>query len=139
MITKDRSDEIIAKINDLPPLPLVIQKLLKVMKDEKSSADDVTRVLSADQALAGKVLKLVNSPFYGMQGTITTISRAIVILGFSAVRNLALGLGTIQKLKKTGTSVDMDSFWNHSIATAAAAKVVAPLVKYPDPEEAFIL
>ncbi len=138
MSVTDPTDIILKQINNIPPLPLAAQKLLEVMQDEKSSAEDVTEVLLTDQSLVAKVLKLVNSPFYGMQGKITTISRAVVVLGFTAVRNLALGMGTIQSLKSIGGQVDMTTFWEHSIATAAAAQALAPHANYPDPEEAFI-
>jgi len=136
-------DAIKAKIMDrmknLPPLPTVTTKLLSIIRDERSSADDVNGVLSADQALAGKVLKLVNSSFYGQSGEVSTITRAVVILGFGGVRNLALGFGTVQALKDLGGGLTLDDFWEHALACAAGAQALSPVIGQTiDPEEAFI-
>lgn len=130
---------IMTVMRNLPPLPAVTRQLLAVMRDENSSADDVTKVLSSDQALAGKVLKLVNSSFYGVPNEVTKISRAVVLLGFTGVRNLALGFGSMDALSKIKGKMDMNEFWSHAMANAAAAQSLAPFVKRrTDPEEAFI-
>ena len=69
----------------------------------------------------------------------TTISRAVVILGFTGIRNLALGFGTVEALSKMGSTMDMTAYWSHAMATAAAAQSLAPFVgRRTDPEEAFI-
>lgn len=125
------------KIKELPPLPLVVAKLVQVTDDDRSNARDVQEVLASDQALASKVLKLVNSSFYGMSGEVSTISRAIVILGFAAIRNLATGLGVVGAMARVGGS-RQEAFWAHAIGTAAAAQVIAENTGYEDPEEAFI-
>nr|MEE4266796.1 HDOD domain-containing protein [Candidatus Krumholzibacteria bacterium] len=130
---------IMTVMRNLPPLPAVTRQLLAVMRDENSSADDVTKVLSSDQALAGKVLKLVNSSFYGVPTEVTKISRAVVLLGFTGVRNLALGFGSMDALSKLTGKMDMTEFWSHAMANAAGAQSLAPFVKRrTDPEEAFI-
>lgn len=130
---------IMSVMKNLPPLPAVTRQLLHVMRDENSSAADVAKVLSSDQALAGKVLKLANSSFYGVPSEVTTISRAVVIMGFTGVRNMALGLGTTSALRDLGGDRDMTSFWSHAMANAAAAQVLAPhLNRRVDPEEAFL-
>jgi HD-like signal output (HDOD) protein len=130
---------IMTVMRNLPPLPEVTRQLLAVMRDEDSSANDVAKVLSADQALAGKVLKLANSSFYGVPNEVTTISRAVVIMGFTGVRNMALGLGSTAALRKMQSKLDMSSFWSHAMANAAAAQVLAPhMQRRMDPEEAFL-
>lgn len=130
---------IMTVMRNLPPMPQVTQKLLAVMRDENSSANDVTKVLSSDQALAGKVLKLVNSSFYGVPQEITTISRAVVMLGFTGVRNLALGFGSVEVLNKLSKNLDVRGFWSHAMSNAVAAQALAPLAnRRTDPEEAFI-
>ncbi len=126
-------------MSNLPPLPQVTRQLLLIIADEKASAQDVAKVLSSDQALAGKVLKLVNSSFYGVQQDVTTISRAVVLLGFTGVRNLAMGFGSISALQKLGGELDMEGFWAHALANGAAAQSLAPFVnRRTDPEEAFL-
>jgi len=126
-------------MRNLPPLPQVTRQLLVVIRDEAASAEDVAKVLSSDQALAGKVLKLVNSSFYGVQSEVTKISRAVVILGFTGIRNLAMGFGSVEALSRMNSGLDMTHFWSHAMTTAAAAQALAPHVKHrTDPEEAFI-
>lgn len=126
------------KIKELPPLPIVVHKLVKTLDDDNSSAEDVMKVLSSDQSLASKVLKLVNSSFYGMSGEISTPSRAVVILGFAAIRNLAIGLSAAKVMSMSDNDESRKRFWDHSIAAAAACQILAKRTGYPDPEEAFI-
>ncbi len=130
---------IMTVMRNLPPLPAVTSQLLAVMEDDNSSAEDVTKVLSGDGTLAAKVLKLVNSSFYGVPTEVKTVTRAVVILGFTGIRNLALGFGTVEALSSMKSNMDMTAFWSHAMSTAAAAQALAPFVsRRTDPEEAFI-
>ncbi len=132
------SQDVVARIKALPPLPTVTRKLVAVMQNDNCSADAVTKVLSSDQALASQVLKLVNSSFYGMTGKVSLISRAVVILGFSAVRNLATGLGVAKVLQGQAGEVDLQTYWGHAIGTAVSARTIAEITGHMDPEEAFV-
>ena len=136
----DIKGKVMQAMRELPSLPVVVQKLLTVMNDPRSSLDDVTRVLSSDQALAGKVLKLVNSPFYGMSGEVATISRAVLVMGYSGLRSVATGFGVATALAKLGGKRTLADFWSHSLATAAGGQVFAESRRdtAPDPEEAFV-
>ncbi|MFT5233991.1 MAG: HD-like signal output (HDOD) protein [Candidatus Krumholzibacteriia bacterium] len=130
---------IMSVMKNLPPLPEVTRQLMTVLGDDNASAKDVAKVLTSDPALAGKVLKLVNSSFYGVSKEVTTISRAVVILGFTGIRNLALGFGSVEALKKMAGGVDMHDFWQHALITGAACQSLVPHLKVRiDPEEAFI-
>jgi len=127
-----------AHIKNLPPLPLVAHKLVTLMQRDDCSASDVTRILCSDQALAGKVLKLANSSFYGLSGQVGSVSRAVVILGFSAIRSVALGLGMAQSVRKAASGMDLGYFWRHALFTAAAARTLAVDNGKVDPEEVFV-
>jgi len=132
---------IMTVMRNLPPLPEVTQQLMSILNNDNASAGDVAKVLSSDQALAGKVLKLVNSSFYGVPKEVTTISRAVVILGFTGIRNLALGFGSVETLQKLdkANGLDMNEFWGHALANGAACQALVPyLNQRMDPEEAFI-
>jgi HD-like signal output (HDOD) protein len=131
-------DAINARIKNLPPLPLVAHKLVTLMQRDDCSASDVTRILCSDQALAGKVLKLANSSFYGLSGQVSSVSRAVVILGFSAIRSMALGLGMAQSIRKAALGMDLSYFWRHALFTAAAARTLAVDNGKVDPEEVFV-
>jgi len=136
----DIKGKVMQAMRELPSLPLVVQKLLTVMNDPRSSLEDVTRVLSSDQALTGRVLKLVNSPFYGMSGEVATVSRAVLVMGYSGLRSVATGFGMATALAKLGGGRTLADFWSHSLATAAGGQVFAELRRdtAPDPEEVFV-
>lgn len=134
----DIKEKVMEAMRELPPFPSAVQKLLAVMRDEDSSAMDVNQVISSDQALAGKILKLVNSSYYGMSGEVSTVTRAVVVLGFSGVRNVAMGFGMVSAMKKLG-GTSMTAFWDHAIAAGAGAQAMAEQMgPQHDPEEAFI-
>ena len=115
------------ELQDLPPLPAVIVRVMQTINDPTTSASDLNRLISADQALASKVLRLVNSSYYGFPRKIATITNAVVILGFNTVRNLTTSLGVFNAFDARGqkTALDRDAFWAHSMGVAAAAGVIA--------------
>jgi HD-like signal output (HDOD) protein len=137
MTTVD-SQNLLDKIRELPPLPLVARKLAAVTQSDACTTDEVTRILSSDQALAAQVLKLANSSFFGLSGQIGTVSRAVVLLGFSAVRSLAISLGVTNSMRKITHNRDITAFWQHAIACAAGARLLALDAGQGDPEEAFV-
>jgi len=128
--------EKIKSIKNLNMLPVVVSKLLEVTSNPKSSVSDVSKVVSSDPTLTANILKIVNSPFYGFPRTITTINQALVILGFTDIRNIALSLTVFDKLKSS--LLDVSEFWKHSLGVGIASKVIAEKLKYAKPEEAFI-
>jgi len=115
------------ELQDLPSLPTVVVRVMQTVNDPTTSATDLNRLISTDQALAGKILRLVNSSYYGFPRKITTITHAIVILGFSTVRNLATSLGIVNGFESTGAvpALDREAFWAHSVAVASAASLIA--------------
>ncbi len=128
-------------IKDIPTLPVIYQELFKKMQDPDVSVPEVANIISQDQALSAKILHLVNSAFYGYSSQIKTISRAVVILGFRAVRSAALAISVFDYFgeEKSSATLDMTKFWTHSIATASICKVLAAEVKINQQEEAFVV
>ncbi len=117
----------------------MMQTITRLMQDPRTSAEELGRAIATDPALVSKVLKLVNSAFYGFPGRISTITQAIVILGFSTIRNVVL---TTSVLKVFGNAksrgFDVESFWEHSLLTGAIAKSLALEKDMPFTEETFI-
>lgn len=137
-LNSEQVRNLIAKIDDLPTLPNVISSILEILENPKSTARDIDNVIKTDQALTAKTLKMVNSAYYGFPRRITTVTDAVVILGFNTVRSLALS-ATVCKMFLGGTKdFDREALWEHSIAVAFAARIIAKRVKYPDEEEAFV-
>ncbi|EKD26751.1 MAG: hypothetical protein ACD_79C01033G0001, partial [uncultured bacterium] len=118
-MTKINPDSVINKIDLLPPLPQAIQKLIELSSNIESNIRDIEKVISQDQALTAKILKLVNSAFYGFSQKIATVTHAIVILGFKNVRSMALGMSLINSNRKLGalSVISPKEFWQHSLAT----------------------
>lgn len=131
------------KLADLPPLPAVVTRIMHTINNPATSADELSRLISLDQGLSSKILRIVNSAYYGFPKRISTITHAVVILGFNTVRNLVLGVSAFGMLPQKGMSSGLNrtKFWEHSVATAVAASVLAKK-RTPQPrsvaEEAFI-
>ncbi len=114
------------KLADLPPLPAVVMRIMQTVNDPDTSAEDLNKLISMDQGLSSKVLRIVNSSYYGFPKRISTITHAVVILGFNTVRNLVLGVSAFGLLgqKSMPYGLNRGKFWEHSIATAVAGGVV---------------
>jgi putative nucleotidyltransferase with HDIG domain len=133
--------ELKAFVNDVPTLPMVFQTLFSRMEDPDTQVSDLSEIISRDQALTAKILQLVNSAFYGQPSQISTISRAVIIMGFQAVRSAALGVSVMEQFKNlasTSAAFDMPSFWRHSIGVSCVAKHVSMVLHADEPEDAFV-
>jgi len=131
---------IINRIDDLKTLPVVYIKLSNLLQNPNATATMIGNAIADDQAIAAKVLRLVNSAFYGFPRRISSLSEAVVILGLNEIRNLVLGTSVLDVFLKSNTkgSFDMHSLWEHSIACAVGSKIIAETVSAKDPEVAFL-
>ncbi len=93
----------IKEISNIATLPEVTLKIIKLVEDPDSTAQDLNKIISNDPALGARVLKVVNSAFYGLPGQIGSINRAIVLLGLNAVKNIAIA-ASLAKLFRGGSS-----------------------------------
>lgn len=130
---------IVERIQNLPTLPQVVTQILKLVNDPDSNAGDIQGILSRDQSLTAKVMRLVNSSFYGYAGKIKTLQQAVVILGFDTIKSVALSATIFSAFSGKGrASFDRDAFWHHAIATGIASRLLAAEVKSKETEEAFL-
>jgi HD-like signal output (HDOD) protein len=117
---------LVADIDSLATLPEVALRIARMVDDPKSSATDIGREISNDAALTSRLLRVANSPAFGQNGKIATISRAITVLGVRQVRDLTVGLTAIRTFDGIGNElVTMESFWRHSVLCAVAASQIA--------------
>jgi putative nucleotidyltransferase with HDIG domain len=128
--------EVVARKN-LPTIPTVLAKILQIVDAETSSGKDLIEVIERDQALTGKMLRLANSAFFGQTRKVATIPRAVVLLGFSTVRNLALGVKVWDALGTGIAKNRLEELWAHAVAVACAGKALASRLRAGDPDEAF--
>jgi putative nucleotidyltransferase with HDIG domain len=116
-----------AYIQKMPSLPTTVAKVLEVCNNPRTSPADLNQVISLDPVLVGRVLKLINSAYYGLGQQVTSLVRAIIMLGINTVKNLALSSAVLRNLssKKDFQAIDMEGFWRHSLCVGVAAKVLA--------------
>jgi HD-like signal output (HDOD) protein len=130
----------IREISHIATLPEVTLKIIQIVEDPKSTAQDLHKVVSHDPALCSRILKVVNSSFYGLPGQIGSINRAIVMLGLNAVKNIAIA-ASMSKLFRGGDLTPQFSaknLWTHSVGVAAACKMLADTLKIGLSDEAFL-
>ncbi len=130
----------IREISHIATLPEVTVKIIELVENPSSSAQQLHEVISQDPALCSRILKVVNSSFYGLPGQIGSINRAIVLLGLNAVKNIAIA-ASLAKLYRGGElcpGFAARDVWNHSGAVAVATKLIADTLKIGMPDEAFL-
>lgn len=132
MVTDISSEEIqrliSAQIN-LPSPPAIAAKILKTIQNKESSFIDLERIIAADPALTGKLLRIANSAFYALPSKISNVNRALSILGTNVIKNIALSFVIASDLRdKTKSSVNFDYFWRRSVTAAVAAELVMGLL-----------
>lgn len=133
-----RAELVAAKVSDLPALPQVAARVMELINSPNATARDLERIISRDQGTTAKVLRIANSAFYGVRGEISTLSRAIVILGFNTLRSVVL-TSVSEALHQGKRSCFKDRIlWEHSVAVAIAARTIATECRFPAPEEAYV-
>ncbi len=130
-VTEEQRQQIvenaIREISHIATLPEVTLRIIELVEDPTSTAQDLHAVISNDPALSSRILKVVNSSFYGLPGQISSINRAIVMLGLNAVKNIAIA-ASLAKLFRGGEltpTFSAKELWNHSNATAIGCKMIS--------------
>lgn len=114
-------------IDKMPSLPTSVTKVLEICNDPKASPADLNQIISVDPVLMGKVMKLINSAYYGLNQEITSLVRAIIMLGINTVKNLALSTAVLGNLGDSSNAdgLNMEGFWQHSLCVGVTSKLIA--------------
>ena len=131
----------LTRVGDIATLPAVTVKIIEIVENPKSTARDLHDVIKNDPALSTKVLKVVNSAFYGLPGQVASVDRAIVLLGLSAVKNIAVASSIARMFKgeKISEKFSARDLWAHSVAVGVAARALARAMgNRPEAEEVFL-
>jgi len=134
-------DKALASIGDIATLPEVTIRIIQIVEDPKSTARDLHEVIKNDPALSVKVLKVVNSAFYGLPGQVASVDRAIILLGLSAVKNIAIAasIARLFKGRRISENFSASDLWRHSVGVAVAAHDIAKSSPHPCmPDEIFV-
>lgn len=138
-VKSKKIERVLRSVDRLPTLPTIYTKLTRLLRSPNATVREIGSIIAEDQAIAVKVLKLVNSAFYGLPQKIGSLKHAIVILGLNQIKNLVLATSTLKMFQelKTAHSFDMQKFWEHSIGCAVAAKVLAETAYLKNPDDDF--
>ena len=129
--------DILKKIKDLPTLPVVATKILKMTNNPNSSAADLAKLVTQDPALSAKILKAINSAYYSLNRRVSNIQQAIAYLGMKRVSEIVISVTIFKELNFANNLFSMDKFWVHSIGVAEYGKLIAVLSKKAPPDDVY--
>jgi HD-like signal output (HDOD) protein len=137
---REELERLLAGAEALPPCPPVLAKVAEVCRDPGSTARDLGNVIATDEALTSRLIRMVNSAYYGLRGTISTVTQAVVILGYREIRNMvyAFRAEDVFSSGREGEGVDPVGLWDHCLQVAVLARELSYRVRYPIPEEVFV-
>ena len=122
----------VENINNLPTIPEKIKQISEIIGKPNISLNEISAFISNDPALTTKILKMINSAVYGFPGRISLVSHATVLLGLNVVKGLLIGVSVSEFMEEA-----MSGLWNHSLACALTARILAQKKKIPEPEEVY--
>ncbi len=132
--------KVLSSVDDLKPLPSTISRALQLLEEPDVTTNQIVAVLSMDQAITARLLKLANSAYYGRPAAASTLHEAVMRLGFKRTKNLlfALSYSSLLSRRVAGYNLGNGELWQHSVAVAMTAPRIAERVAYPAPDEAYI-
>jgi putative nucleotidyltransferase with HDIG domain len=130
-VEKESIRKRVEALKNVPTLPGIFKKITRLMEGSNTAVEDIANIISSDQALSAKVLRVVNSVFYGFPGRISSLTHALIILGFDVVKGLILSTSVFDMMLAKG----FHGLWEHSLGCAATAGVIARKTNDPNPEE----
>jgi putative nucleotidyltransferase with HDIG domain len=137
---RDRLEDLLSNAEALPACPPVLARVAEVCRDPSSSARDLGNVILTDEALTSRLIKVVNSAYYGLRGTIATVTQAVVILGYQEIKNMVYAVRAEKAFAESAVpgGIDLVALWDHCLQVAVLARDLAYRVRYPIPEEVFV-
>lgn len=134
-MTTPSINQILDKKDNIPSMPVVLSQSLNLIEDPNSNVKQIAALISKDMALTAQVLKLVNSAYYGFPSQITSIDKAMALLGFNTIKNLILSV-SVKSMMMTNSG---KALWEHSIRCAVACQMLSKSLGGIDPDEAYII
>ncbi|MEW6536023.1 MAG: HDOD domain-containing protein [Candidatus Auribacterota bacterium] len=126
VVKKRLGEQIISRVETLPALPTIVTQLMQLIDDDRSSVKNLETYLRQDQALTARLLKIVNSSFFGLRNKISSIPQAIVIIGYNSLKNLVLAASTSKLFQGSCPAYGYkeNGLWQHSFMSAEWAKKI---------------
>ncbi len=132
--------QLIGRVDDLPTLPQTFLRITQIVNNPRASAKDLSAVIGDDQVLTARLLRLVNSSFYGFPQKVSTVTGAIVLLGFDAIRSLLLSSSVFEIFpgRRRKNHKGLAALWDHALGCAVGTKVLGSRLRYDNIEELFV-
>ena len=139
-MSEETVEKLLQRVEELATLPEVSMRIMQMLDDPDTEARDLQRIFEEDSALSSKLLKLANSPFYGFSREIASVERAIVLLGFNAVKALALSssVGSMFSSDEDANGLAPNQLWTHSLAVGVAARRIFRALGRAEGDGAFL-
>jgi len=131
--------DIIERIHTIPSLPEVVMQVVKLVNDPTTNAAQIRDLVIKDPGMAAKMLRMVNSVYYGLKEPVHGLEQAIQVLGFKTLRSIAMSISVINAFQQQNACFSMKAFWTHASVSASLAKLIAGKSNICDPELAFII
>jgi len=127
------------RIKDIPTLPSIAMEINRMVQDDDVSIKHISQTIEKDQAITSKILKLVNSAFFGLRSKVKNASEAIVFLGMNSIRNIVVSVSLIKALSSRNIPgyFSISDFWKHSVAVALTGKYIAESIGMKEPGTCF--
>jgi putative nucleotidyltransferase with HDIG domain len=128
-------------IPDIPTLPNIVIEVNKLLQDYDTSIKKLGKLIEKDQAMVTKILRLVNSAFYGFRSKIRNIPHAVIVLGFNTIRNAVVSVSIIKAFpeEKALGGLKITDFWEHSIGVAVISRYLAEQTRLDSPDDCFVV
>lgn len=128
-------------IKDLPTLPVIALQVNRMLMDPDTTVPALSETIKKDQAIVSKLLKLVNSAFYGARSQVGTVHEAVVRLGFNSVRNIVISVSVFDVFainQEQSGGFNIEDFWKHSVGVAMISKYLSEQTGFQDPDDCFV-
>lgn len=137
-MSQDVFDKILNDHRELSSLPQVLVEVIRISNDEEASVADIASIIMKDPALTARLLRIVNSPYYGVAKKITTVQQAVLTVGIRTVTAVALAASIYDLFNTLKTKIDRKKFWRHSLEVALASRMIAVEAGHEPADEAFV-
>jgi putative nucleotidyltransferase with HDIG domain len=135
----DRAQALISEISELPTIPEVATRVLHMLNDPDVEPEELAELILADQVMAARVVKIVNSPIYRPRQEISSVKRALIYLGLRQIREIILTCYIMHAFDGKDGVYDIKTFWKHSFGVGIVSRIIAQRIRYPDSEKAYIV
>jgi HD-like signal output (HDOD) protein len=137
-VTRASLGELVERLHTVPSLPEVVTQIAKAIEEPATNARQISALVVKDAAIAAKMLRMVNSVFYGLPEPVRDLEQAVVILGYKTIRSIALSVGVLNAFQQQNACFNMRAYWTHAAVSAGIGRFIAARSGVMDGDLAFL-